>query len=97
MGRVEARTTDREVAVPYAELMPDSEVRCACCGAHTRPQVDLNGHVVPRCPECGLYTLNLVAVRHEPSRLDRTQFEGALRDLRLANYAPLQVGEGFRR
>jgi SAM-dependent methyltransferase len=38
-----------------------------------------------RCPECGLYTLVAAAVPGA-AELDRTQFEGAFRDLRLANY-----------
>lgn len=67
--------------------MPDSRAVCVGCGARTEPQHDLNGHMVTRCPSCGLYALHPDATRHDASRLERTQFEGALRDLRLENYA----------
>jgi len=67
--------------------MPEADAVCAACGARTERLHAVDGHVVARCGVCGLYVLHLDEARHDPSRLERAEFEGALRDLRLENYA----------
>src|SRR2546427_708378 len=60
--------------------------RCgAGCATESRRVFALDGHSVWRCPACGLYMLTVGDARADTG-LDRTQFEGALRPLRLANY-----------
>ena len=56
------------------------------CEAKTRLLFDLRGHRVTRCPDCGVYALEQAADPSE-SILDRSEFDGALQTLRLANYA----------
>ncbi len=78
------------MAVSNIETMAalqDSDAACVGCGARMELQHELDGHAVTRCPSCGLYALHLDAPRHDASRLERTEFEGALRELRLENYA----------
>jgi len=61
-------------------------VRCpAGCPADTRRLWMWGGYDVARCPECGVFVLGGEA--HHVAGLDRTEFEAALRALRLANYA----------
>lgn len=67
--------------------MPEISRECAACGARTEQLRDLDGHALACCRTCGLYALHLDEGRHDASQLERAEFEGALRDLRLENYA----------
>ncbi len=59
----------------------------AGCATGAARIFDLAEHAVVRCAACGIYELQLRPEKHDAFMLDRTQFEGAFRPLRLANYA----------
>jgi len=74
---------DRDIAGEQARA---SDAPCpAGCRTPARRLCALGEHDIARCPECGVFVLEGDA--RGKAGLDRTEFEAALRSLRLANYA----------
>lgn len=79
-------TGDRQTPEPTEPSEPRRETVCRVgCAAPLVHAFQLSQALVLRCPTCGVYVLD-AQPQHGESLLDRTQFEEALRALRLANY-----------